>query len=206
MALGIIGLVLRPAVAVAQQNPRITITVYNRSRMEASTLTAGQLIAREVLRRAGVDSIWISCPVLNSLESDPECRERPSPTRLVVTIVPNWGGQRLGPSALGLALQVEEGFGSYCYIFQEHLDQLVAAAHINPARLLGSAMAHEIGHLLKGSNSHSPRGLMSAQWHVDELHAAAVGSLNFTAADAALMRTRLAQVSEEERSPTGQRN
>jgi hypothetical protein len=59
--------------------------------------------------------------------------------------------------------------------------------------LLGSAMAHEIGHLLKGSNSHSPQGLMSAHWYANELRAAAMGSLDFTADDAVLMRPRLVQ-------------
>ena len=57
----------------------------------------------------------------------------------------------------------------------------------------GHAMAHEIGHLLKGSNSHSPQGLMSKHWYANELQAAAMGSLNFTAEDASLMRPRLAQ-------------
>jgi hypothetical protein len=86
-----------------------------------------------------------------------------------------------------------EGFGSYCYVFQERVDELAAAAHISPGRVLGSAMAHEIGHLLKGSNSHSPQGLMSGHWYTNELRDAAMGSLNFTADDAGVMRTRLAQ-------------
>jgi hypothetical protein len=192
LAVGVIASVLRPVEVVAQDRPKITIAVYNRSKMRASILTAGQSVAQEVLLRATVESIWINCPVPNTPEANPECSQPPNPSRLNLTVVPHWAGSVLNSDTLGLALE-GEGFGSYCYVFQERVDELAAAAHISPPRLLGSAMAHEIGHLLKGSNSHSPQGLMSAHWYANELRDAAMGSLNFTADDAVLMRPRLAQ-------------
>ena len=192
LAVGVIASVLRPAEVVAQDSPKITIAVYNRSKMRTSILTAGQSVAQEVLRRAAVESIWINCPVPNTPEANPECSHPPNPSRLNLTVVPHWAGRVLNSDTLGLALE-GEGFGSYCYVFQERVDELAAAAHISPGRLLGSAMAHEIGHLLKGSNSHSPQGLMSGHWYANELRDAAMGSLNFTADDAVLMRTRLVQ-------------
>jgi hypothetical protein len=192
LAVGVIALVLCPAGIVAQERPKITIAVYNRSKMRTSILTSGQSVAQEVLRRASVESIWINCPVPDTAEASPECSQPPNPSRLNLTVVPHWAGSELNLDTLGLALE-GEGFGSYCYVFQERVDELAAAAHISPARLLGSAMAHEIGHLLKGSNSHSPQGLMSGHWYANELRDAAIGSLNFTADDAGVMRTRLAQ-------------
>jgi hypothetical protein len=192
--IGVTALVLRPTVVVAQDGPKITITVYNRSKMRASTLAAGQIVARDILLRAALESSWVSCAVGSTPETNPECRLPPSATRLVLTIVPHWAGALRDSDTLGLALEVEHGFGSQCYVFQERLDELAAATHISPARLLGDTIAHEIGHLLKGSKSHSPSGLMMAHWQANELRAAAMGSLNFTADDAALMRIRLAQV------------
>ena len=192
LAVGVIVPVLRPAGIAAQERPQITIAVYNRSKMRTSILTAGQSVAEEVLRRVSVESIWINCPVPNTPEANPECSQPPNPSRMNLTVVPHWAGRVLNSDTLGLALE-GEGFGSYCYVFQERVDELAAAAHISPGRLLGSAMAHEIGHLLKGSNSHSPQGLMSAHWYANELRNAAMGSLNFTADDAGVMRTRLAQ-------------
>ena len=192
MAVGVIVPVLRPAGIAAQERPKITIAVYNRSKMRTSTLTAGQSVAQEILRRASVESIWINCPVPDTPEANQECSQPPNPSRLNLTVVPHWAGSGLNLDTLGLALE-GEGFGSYCYVFQERVDELASAAHISPARLLGSAMAHEIGHLLKGSNSHSPQGLMSGHWYTNELRAAAMGSLNFTADDADLMHPRLAQ-------------
>jgi hypothetical protein len=35
---------------------------------------------------------------------------------------------------------------------------------------LGHVMAHEVGHLLLGTSSHTPTGLMIADWHPLEPH------------------------------------
>jgi hypothetical protein len=185
---------LRPMGVEAQAKPKITVTVYNRSKLADATLTAGQSVALEVLRRAGVESIWVNCPVRTTPAANRECQQPPNPTKLVLTVVPHWvDNHRFHSHALGFALEVEHGFGAYGYIFQQRLDELAAATHISAARLLGHAMAHEIGHLLKGSNSHSPRGLMSEHWYANDLRDAAIGSLNFTADDEVLIQTRLAQ-------------
>jgi hypothetical protein len=41
---------------------------------------------------------------------------------------------------------------------------------VSKGQILGHAVAHEIGHLLMGTNSHSSRGLMRGNWKVDALH------------------------------------
>ena len=52
-------------------------------------------------------------------------------------------------------------------------------------------MAHEIGHLLLGSNSHAPAGIMSARWEGQELNRMARGNLLFTDAQSDQMRTEI---------------
>jgi hypothetical protein len=49
-------------------------------------------------------------------------------------------------------------------------------------------MAHEIGHLLLGRDSHGSAGLMSARWTDAEQRLLVRGELNFTAADSARLR------------------
>jgi hypothetical protein len=58
-------------------------------------------------------------------------------------------------------------------------------------RMRGDAIAHEIGHLLKGSHSHSATGIMSGHWHRRELEAAARNALDFTKEDADAVKARL---------------
>lgn len=63
--------------------------------------------------------------------------------------------------------------------------------HIGLARVLGHVMAHELGHLVLGSNAHSRQGIMCPNWHRDELHLASTGSLLFSEEQALLMQERL---------------
>ena len=56
-------------------------------------------------------------------------------------------------------------------------------------------MAHELGHLLLGSNAHSSTGIMRAHWQGEELHRLSRGSLEFTSEQADHMRGKLIRVS-----------
>jgi hypothetical protein len=55
--------------------------------------------------------------------------------------------------------------------------------------ILGCFIAHEIGHLLLGSNSHSNQGLMQAGWGERQIHQALAGDLFFTPKQAKLVQT-----------------
>jgi hypothetical protein len=57
----------------------------------------------------------------------------------------------------------------------EH-DAAESEAHI----ILGCAMAHEVGHLLLGSNSHSVSGVMQARWERKHIRQALMGAMLFT--------------------------
>jgi hypothetical protein len=46
--------------------------------------------------------------------------------------------------------------------------------------ILGAAMAHEIGHVLLGSNEHSRMGIMKACWGPLEFRCLATKGLHFT--------------------------
>ncbi len=52
-------------------------------------------------------------------------------------------------------------------------------------------MAHELGHLLLGVNSHAPTGLMHVPWYKKELDSIAQGSLLFTSWNGDRMRRQL---------------
>jgi len=58
--------------------------------------------------------------------------------------------------------------------------------------MLGYVIAHEVGHLLLGVNSHSAEGLMCAHWRREELRHASLNFFFFTSKDAANLRSRFA--------------
>ncbi len=89
---------------------------------------------------------------------------------------------RLPKNAFGLALVPEDGSqGTNAYIFSRRVERLAAAnPDISLAVLLGCVAAHEIGHLLLGSNTHQRSGIMTADWYGADLRHAATGDLLFT--------------------------
>jgi hypothetical protein len=58
---------------------------------------------------------------------------------------------------------------------------------------MGAIIAHEIGHLLLGSNAHAAIGIMRAHWQDAELRMLSKGELLFTTEQGARMRTNLVQ-------------
>jgi hypothetical protein len=56
--------------------------------------------------------------------------------------------------------------------------QTISAA--GPDRVLGHAMAHELGHVLLGARAHSEAGLMLPNWDARNLKDMSKGRLHFT--------------------------
>jgi hypothetical protein len=188
--------------AAQSENAVIAIRVYNRDRVKGDTLRASEEMAQRILRAAGIGSAWLDC-LTQQGESSHSCDAAPGPLTFNITLVKHWDGGDGEENKLGLAVQNPPGLGTYCYVFTQRLSELVSDTHVHPARLLGTAMAHEVGHLLKGSNSHSPSGIMAAQWHGDEIQAVRMGTLAFTAQDEAAMRARLTTVSAQKARKNG---
>ena len=61
-----------------------------------------------------------------------------------------------------------------------------------PTHVLAHVMAHEIGHVLEGSDGHSGDGIMKASWSADDYGAMRLGQLVFAPSDAELIRKGVA--------------
>lgn len=79
----------------------------------------------------------------------------------------------------------------YVDVFWTRAQQLHTSSAVDLGRILGSVMAHEIGHILLGASSHSASGLMQARWGSDELDRIAVGTLFFSLEQSQRMRAHL---------------
>ena len=180
-AAGLIAL----ALVNRSQSATICVRVFNRPGLAAVLVAEGEKRAGDALSRAGIDVVWVNCA-----KDIQECGRRPGSTNLVLTILKH-GDKMATEDVLGLAVQDETGFGTYFYVFEDKLDAIAGTTHIHPSLLLGDAIAHEIGHLLKGSHSHSATGIMSGRWHRRELEAAARNALDFTKEDAGAMKAHL---------------
>jgi hypothetical protein len=127
---------------------------------------------------------------------------RPARDELVLRLVASAPVRTKGVSA-GAALRSGTGLplgdalvdtgtrsGVFATIYLDRVAMLAAAGSMDMRLLLGYAIAHEIGHLLIGSNAHSPTGLMRSMWKSGELKRYRTGDWMFTTEDIAAIRTR----------------
>jgi hypothetical protein len=90
-----------------------------------------------------------------------------------------------------------EGKGCYSDVFYDRATELHANWNVGLADILGNVMAHELGHLLLGSNSHAGTGIMRAHWQGEELRHLSRGSLWFTNEQGDHMRGNLTATQRE---------
>jgi hypothetical protein len=100
-------------------------------------------------------------------------------------MVPRGG---LAAGIFGFSLMPEQGVAVSARVYFHRLEELAIGPKLGKGPLLGSMMAHEIGHLVLGVNSHSRRGLMSIPWDSNKLRQADIGQLGFTRKEAAAIR------------------
>jgi hypothetical protein len=83
-----------------------------------------------------------------------------------------------GMLQLGYSLvNTQAGAGTLATMFVDRVEWLASQAGADAATVLGFAIAHEIGHLLLGTNAHAASGLMRAVWsrHHYSTHAPGTG-------------------------------
>jgi hypothetical protein len=168
----------------------VTVAVYNDAGAPADLLVQAENIATRVFEQAGVNVKWVNCPVVvQGLLDSEACRKAIFPTYFQQRIVPPHPS--LSESSFGVSYLSSEGIGCYSYVFYARIAEQHRRNEQNAAVLLGHVMAHEIAHLLLGTNSHSTSGIMRAHWYHKELASADKGLLLFTPDQARAMTERL---------------
>jgi len=168
------GSAYRP-VSATGTHPGLTITlrVYNYAHIATALLLRSEGEAAAIFRQAGVETIWVDCPLSEpELDRFPVCQGPMGRADFALrirsfTMTPQAATH---DDALGSALTcLPEGIGCSAEVFYERVAHWASGGDISAYQLLGHAMAHEIGHLLLGPNSHSRDGIMRAQWNPGDL-------------------------------------
>jgi hypothetical protein len=170
----------------------ITVAIYDDAQLSPRVLADAEDEATRIYQRAGIPILWIGCNRSKmDAKSDSRCQDPPSPIHLNLRIVPH--ARKSSDDIFGVAFLSPEGTGAYSDVFYDSVEQLDRDWHVGIARVLGHVMAHELGHLVLGSNAHSRQGIMCPSWHVDELHLLSMGALLFSEEQGRFMRGILAR-------------
>jgi hypothetical protein len=185
------------SLAAAEQTAKITVIVYNYAAIHASVLAQAEREAVRPFERAHVAIEWLDCPLsAKNAFFPPACRVQTGPLTLEVRLLPKAMTERWPRIAheLGFAIIPEDGGpATIANVFTHEVEQLANGfrrATLEPGCLLGLVVAHELGHLLLGV-SHSPCGIMRANWYRGELMLIAHGIIAFTPVEAERMRSNI---------------
>ncbi len=171
---------------LAEPDPTIRVRVTNYTEATPATVSKAEREAGRLLDEAGLNAVWIDCPVGQSavIASDP-CQQPLAPTDIVLRVLPDRARNGVQDSAFGIAV-----LPVLASVYYEHAASLARAdgGEFETPIILGFVMAHEIGHLMLGSNSHSDTGIMQGQWERKQVRQIMRGDLHFTAQQSKLIR------------------
>ncbi len=189
--LSVVGVVFPAAVFANTPDPvpAIRVHVDNYSQASSTTLSRAEREAGRIFGEAGLRIVWLNCPVGSSPSvSGNPCQGPLEPTDIVLRIISEPAKNTFQDSVFGFA--VVPLVASVYYDYAVHSAKIDAADFEVPI-LLGCVVAHEIGHLLLGLNSHSGAGIMQRQWERKQIRQAMTGSLCFTPEQAKLIQAEM---------------
>jgi len=155
---------------------RLTVVIYNSEAVPPADLAHGEAVAGEILRQAGIEMHWRTA---SSADLFPAADE--IPLHFLA-----WRPPNLSPDASGFATLMPEG--SYAGVSYPAVKRIAASLQADESLLLGTVIAHEVGHILLRSRSHSANGIMVTHLGPREIQAARRGELLFLRPEAQRIR------------------
>jgi hypothetical protein len=159
--------------ATGDARPTLVVRTYGASGISEAGWQATVRSAATILGRAGIRVEWVHCSAFRAGEPDS------GPSRCTMPYERNEVALRLASRpTMGPRDQVLLGdslidasmhSGTLATIYLEHVERLAAQAHVGTGTVMARAMAHELGHLVLGTNTHSNHGLMRPVWTPEEV-------------------------------------
>jgi hypothetical protein len=172
----------------------IFIRSYNNCGVPVADLAVAREHAQAVLQQAGLNIVWADCSVGDRSQppdAAPRCQE-PVGGDILLRL------QKIGDRQADRSRIVSMGFslvrtGSampfLSTVYVDRVGSVARGAGTDPRRVLGLAIAHEVGHVLLNSNTHSAAGLMRAGWSRRELRGNDAAAWHFLDTEAAHVRS-----------------
>jgi hypothetical protein len=167
---------------------KITVRVYNYSQTPSTMLAEAEREAGRILGEAGLMSVWLDCPLVPTDSSQNPCPEPIEAADIRLRVFSEAVRNSLHDNAYGFAIMP-----ALASVYSESVLRFARndEGDFEAPIVLGCAMAHEIGHLLLGSNSHSISGVMCAHWQRKHVRQALMGALLFSSDESRLMRAEM---------------
>jgi hypothetical protein len=176
------------AKTLTAQSSAVQVMVYDYADLKPESLHRVVALTQQILSGAGLSVQVQLCR--GSLAVS--CEGQSGFTRsLVVRVVA--GASKTNDSVLrsplGQSMADHQG-GTYASVFMERIQDAAAEANVPRDIVLAYAVAHEVGHLLLGSDAHTPRGVMKGNWDRKDYEAMNQNQFHFVEGQAHLLASR----------------
>jgi hypothetical protein len=182
----------------AEPPAKLRIRIFNLAAVPASEVSGAQNHAQQILASAGILVDWeegdpdadeareldMSAPL--EMGNTTDVRRTGVISARILPRVP----KSLSPGTLGMALPFASR-GIHVTLFADRIGEVARTMRLSRGQVLGTALAHEVGHMLLGSSKHASTGIMRERWNYNEYVLIAMGRLEFIASEAQRMRSRL---------------
>lgn len=175
------------APASRAQNQQISVSVFSDVQVPELVMKTAEQSASRIFSRAGIEVAWINCQHGLGEAPSADCTKTYSPGDIVLRITRHVSGTT-SDSAFGIAWLADARRGRYADVFWPRVEDFHSTSNLDVGLVLGAVMAHEMGHLLLGINSHSVKGLMQPRWRTAELEGLSMGTLLFLPEESKKMR------------------
>jgi hypothetical protein len=201
VTLGALGICDLQVAAQNSANGHLLLHVhlYDLANVPRQTLDRAMEETARILAPAGVQVLWhpgeADSPEGRTV--DMTCRtvategHRDDRAFVVVRVVRGVPATAL-PRALGFALPWAQN-GVHVTMFYDRIEEVALSVPPGVARILGNALAHELGHVLLGSAQHSQNGIMKAVWSKADYRYLAARPLEFLPHEAVVLREEVSR-------------
>lgn len=166
------------------------VAVHNDAGVGAALVAGAEKAAGRIFGLAGLRVEWVNCGRPGESEMEVRrCAQAEYPTHLQLRILAR--PRNVTATTFGISYVDADGRGCYSEIFAEQAEDLEADAGLRSV-ILGHVMAHELAHLLLGTNSHALAGIMRARWQAADFRSVGKEELLFSAKESEVMRVKVA--------------
>ncbi|MCP5113966.1 MAG: hypothetical protein GY953_24295, partial [bacterium] len=187
-----------PKPSITQPETAMVVRVYDFAGVQEDVLERAEMIAGQIFQHAGIEMDWTGCPTsVEERDQYPDCLGPIGPRDLILRILPAVNQEFAKQKHVfgAAALPGNGGFGVVANIYYDRVEQItwtqlrgatesIFASQLSPelctSVTLGMVMAHEMGHLLLGTHSHSNNGIMRPHWDRAAMEDAFFGRQQFT--------------------------
>lgn len=165
---------------------QVTVFVFNSVYVSSRDLLLAEVRAAEIFKNVDIRVIWVA-GLTSKDAADHRVSQAWNPADLDLRIWPRSmaRGVAIHSNALGYCLSIERG---QAVLLSDAIDNISASWGIDLADILGVTIAHEIGHLLLKTSTHSKLGVMKARYVQEDFTSAGQESLRFTRGEGNAMR------------------